>query len=87
MKALTRLLCLVAFLGTAAGMVSAGEERRVSFTTDVQPILTKLGCNQGACHGAQYGKGGFQAFTSGLRRCGGPPRDRAGCLWAASRIA
>jgi hypothetical protein len=21
--------------------------------------LTKLGCNQGACHGSQHGKGGF----------------------------
>ena len=32
----------------------------VSFNNDVEPILTRLGCNQGACHGAQYGKGGFK---------------------------
>lgn len=32
----------------------------VSFVNDIQPILTKLGCNQGACHGAQYGQGGFK---------------------------
>lgn len=41
----------------------------VSFVNDVQPILTKLGCNQGACHGAQYGQGGFKlslrAFDDG----------------------
>src|SRR5262245_10226228 len=44
---------------------TAGEER-VSFTTDVQPILTKFGCNQGACHGAQYGKGGFKLALRGF---------------------
>ncbi len=32
----------------------------VSFNNDVEPLLTRLGCNQGACHGAQYGKGGFK---------------------------
>lgn len=42
----------------------------ISFNNDVEPILTRLGCNQGACHGAQYGKGGFKlslaAFDSEL---------------------
>jgi hypothetical protein len=32
----------------------------INFTTEVEPVLTKAGCNQGACHGAQYGKGGFK---------------------------
>ena len=32
----------------------------------MQPILTKLGCNQGACHGAQYGKGGFKLSLRGF---------------------
>jgi hypothetical protein len=32
----------------------------VSFNNEVEPILTRLGCNQGSCHGAQYGKGGFK---------------------------
>ena len=31
-----------------------------SFRNDVQPILTKAGCNSGACHGALAGKGGFR---------------------------
>ncbi|WP_395093932.1 DUF1549 domain-containing protein [Armatimonas sp.] len=32
---------------------------KLSFTNDVLPVLTKLGCNQGNCHGQQGGKGGF----------------------------
>ena len=37
----------------------------VSFADDINPILTKAGCNQGACHGAQYGKGGFKLSLTG----------------------
>ena len=29
------------------------------FVLDVQPILAKLGCNAGTCHGSQKGKNGF----------------------------
>lgn len=32
----------------------------VSFTEQVIPILSKAGCNMGACHASQYGKGGFK---------------------------
>jgi hypothetical protein len=32
----------------------------VSFTQEVIPVLTKAGCNQGACHGGQHGKGAFK---------------------------
>jgi len=32
----------------------------VNFTREIEPILTKAGCNSGACHGAQHGKGGFR---------------------------
>lgn len=34
--------------------------RRVSFRNDVEPILTRAACNSGACHGSQFGKGGFK---------------------------
>ena len=30
------------------------------------PLLTKLGCNQGACHGGQHGKGGFKLSLLGF---------------------
>src|SRR6266852_9709665 len=31
-----------------------------SFRNDVIPVMTKVGCNQGACHGALAGKSGFK---------------------------
>jgi hypothetical protein len=40
--------------------------RRVSFRNEVVPVLTKLGCNQGACHGSQHGKGGFKLSLLGF---------------------
>jgi len=43
----------------------ADHKTPVNFTNDVVPILTKTGCNQGACHGAQYGKGGFKISLLG----------------------
>jgi hypothetical protein len=69
MRANFRGIITAAFLGVWAlsawpGLVAA--EERVSFKTDVQPILTKLGCNQGACHGAQHGKGGFKLSLRGF---------------------
>ena len=35
------------------------------FVTDVNPILSRLGCNQGTCHGAQAGKNGFKLSLRG----------------------
>ncbi|MEO2014012.1 MAG: DUF1553 domain-containing protein [Fuerstiella sp.] len=37
----------------------------VSFQKDVMPILSKAGCNQGACHASQYGKGGLKLSLLG----------------------
>ncbi|MCS6861285.1 MAG: DUF1553 domain-containing protein [Abditibacteriales bacterium] len=37
----------------------------VSFVNEVVPVLSKAGCNMGACHGAQYGKGGFKLSLFG----------------------
>src|SRR5207302_7617159 len=36
-----------------------------SFRNDVIPILTKIGCNSGACHGALAGKGGLKLSLRG----------------------
>lgn len=36
-----------------------------SFRTDVMPLLAKLGCNGGMCHGAQKGKNGFKLSLRG----------------------
>ncbi|HVX14589.1 MAG TPA: DUF1549 and DUF1553 domain-containing protein [Pirellulales bacterium] len=37
----------------------------VSFVRDVQPTLSKMGCNQGTCHGAANGKNGFKLSLRG----------------------
>lgn len=36
-----------------------------TFRNDIQPILTRTGCNSGACHGALAGKGGFKLSLRG----------------------
>jgi len=36
-----------------------------NFRNHVIPVLTKSGCNQGACHGALAGKGGFKLTLRG----------------------
>ena len=36
-----------------------------SFRNEVQPILAKMGCSTGACHGALAGKGGFKLSLRG----------------------
>lgn len=38
----------------------------VSFVRDVVPVLTKAGCNSGACHGAFQGRGGFRLSLLGF---------------------
>ena len=37
-----------------------------SFTNHIQPVLTKTGCNSGACHGASAGKGGLKLTLRGF---------------------
>ena len=55
--------------GLAAEMdvVVAGidSDREVSFVRDVAPALSKMGCNQGTCHGSKDGKQGFKLSLRG----------------------
>lgn len=37
----------------------------IAFTTDVMAVLSKAGCNLGACHGNTNGKGGFKLSLRG----------------------
>lgn len=37
----------------------------VRFVRDIQPIVSKVGCNSGTCHGAAKGKNGFQLSLRG----------------------
>jgi hypothetical protein len=45
----------------------------VSFRQDVMPVLSRAGCNQGACHGNLNGRGGFKLSLRGED----PVADRA----------
>lgn len=60
------VVALAVVTSTSVGLnmtpIASGNEptAKVSFELDVQPILTKTGCNTGACHGKQRGQNGFQ---------------------------
>ncbi len=47
---------LVLLLGTSSTALAAPP----TFERDIQPILTRFGCNAGACHGKARGQNGFQ---------------------------
>lgn len=41
-------------------------KRKVYFTTDVVPLLTRLNCNSGGCHGKSTGQNGFKISLLGF---------------------
>jgi hypothetical protein len=45
--------------------LAVAAEHTPAFQTDVLPILTRSGCNAGACHGAASGQGGFRLSLFG----------------------
>ena len=49
-------------------VVVSGVTRSIArnFRNQVEPILAKMGCNTGACHGALAGKGGFRLSLNGF---------------------
>lgn len=51
------------WLGLNPAAVRAVEP--VSFVNDVLPVLTRFGCNQGACHGKGAGQNGFRLSLRG----------------------
>jgi hypothetical protein len=57
---------------TAAGLetkihvhVADAAEQPVDFVREVIPVLGKVGCNQGTCHGSQAGRAGFKLSLRG----------------------
>ena len=48
---------------TVSGVES---EPKVDYMLQVQPILSKAGCNLGACHATQHGQGGFKLSVFGF---------------------
>lgn len=65
--------------------VSGTSETPVSFREDVTPVLTKAGCNQGACHASQYGKGNFKLSLLGFA----PEQDHSQFVrdWKQRRVS
>ena len=45
---------------------NATAAKPVTFERDIQPILTRAGCNAGACHGKARGQNGFQLSLLGF---------------------
>jgi hypothetical protein len=56
-------LNILAILLTLAPAMALGEE--ISFRNDVMAVLSKAGCNAGACHGNKSGKAGFKLSLRG----------------------
>ncbi len=52
-------------IDVVAANIVGDEHAAVDFIRDVNPILSRLGCNQGTCHGAQKGKNGFKLSLRG----------------------
>lgn len=48
------------------------ETPEIEFDQHITPILSRAGCNMGACHASQYGKGGFVLSVFGFE----PDKDR-----------
>src|SRR6516162_7165312 len=59
-----RWLCLPAVWLFSISIAAAGDQAW-SYRNHVIPMLTKVGCNSGACHGALAGKGGFKLSLRG----------------------
>ncbi len=51
---------------SAIGNISANDASPVYFAADVVPLLTKLGCNSGGCHGKASGQNGFALSLLGF---------------------
>jgi WD40 repeat protein/mono/diheme cytochrome c family protein len=49
----------------AVTMTGQARPHQPDFIRDVNPVLSRLGCNAGTCHGAQAGKNGFKLSLRG----------------------
>ncbi|MDA1014095.1 MAG: DUF1549 domain-containing protein [Planctomycetota bacterium] len=47
-------------------VTSCNADQPINFTNEIVPILTKLGCNAGSCHGKAEGQNGFKLSLLGF---------------------
>src|SRR5271169_199374 len=57
---------MTAMVGAGLPELDAAERSSVTFERDVEPILTRAGCNAGACHGKARGQNGFALSLLGF---------------------
>ena len=65
MRSTFRVIVALLALITYAPLFGAERSDSISFRNDVMPVLSKAGCNAGACHGNRNGKGGFKLSLRG----------------------
>ena len=58
-------MALTLELALAGSAAARDQGMEFSFATRILPVLTKAGCNTGACHGAATGQGGFKLSLLG----------------------
>lgn len=63
-RSIPSILCLGIWV-SVAGAGSPSASVPVSFRNDVMAVLSKAGCNAGACHGNKNGKAGFKLSLRG----------------------
>lgn len=61
----TLALCGISLV-TGPAYAKTESARPINFRRDVIPVLTKAGCNSGACHGSFQGRGGFRLSLLGF---------------------
>lgn len=64
MRRIGTVLLAIAAIGLTP--LASGAAERATFERDVVPLLTRLGCNAGACHGKARGQNGFQLSLLGF---------------------
>ncbi|HSG70987.1 MAG TPA: hypothetical protein VLA12_11265, partial [Planctomycetaceae bacterium] len=42
------------------------QQRQIDFATEIEPLLTRYGCNSGGCHGKSTGQNGFKLSLLGF---------------------
>lgn len=52
-------------LGVPLVAESTSDEKPISYLQDVMPVISRLGCNAGTCHGSKDGKEGFKLSLRG----------------------
>lgn len=73
MRNVGRVVCVLVggFLGVNTSLradeaTPGNSSPAVTFETDIQPLLTRFGCNAGACHGKSRGQNGFALSLLGF---------------------